>query len=264
MYKGISDTLVGIYRNEGFLAYWKGNYTNCVRIIPTCALKFTLFDSLKLLLLPEGTHYNGVELYFRKVAAGGLSGACTLFCVYPLEVIRTRLTANQARHAKDYAFRGMSDCFIKTLRYEGPAAFYKGLGPSLVGIVPYLGIMFSTNDTLKFLVPKGADGRHSTLTSLAMGGLSGVIAQTLVFPIDTVRNRMQMDGLLSKTPNKYNSAMHCFRSIVANEGWRALYRGVSTNMYKGFLGIAIEFHMYDTFKEIFFSFAKQTDNAAKI
>eukprot|EP00009_Paramoeba_aestuarina_P018864 CAMPEP_0201530308 /NCGR_PEP_ID=MMETSP0161_2-20130828/44300_1 /ASSEMBLY_ACC=CAM_ASM_000251 /TAXON_ID=180227 /ORGANISM="Neoparamoeba aestuarina, Strain SoJaBio B1-5/56/2" /LENGTH=272 /DNA_ID=CAMNT_0047932605 /DNA_START=95 /DNA_END=913 /DNA_ORIENTATION=+ len=263
-YKGVGDTLVGIYKHEGFSAYWKGNYTNCIRIIPTCALKFTFFDSLKLWMLPQDHKFTGLDLFWRKVAAGGMSGVGVLMCVYPLEVVRTRLTANQERHTKNFKFKGMKDCFQKTVKHEGPQALYKGLGPSLFGIVPYFGIMFSTHDTLKDLVPKGPDGRHSTLTSLVMGGISGVIAQTLVFPVDTVRNRMQVDGLLQKENRRYKNAFHCFKSIYTTEGYRAFYRGVSTNMYKGFIGIAIEFHVYEHGKAMFFKFAGQTDRADKI
>lgn len=58
--------------------------------------------------------------------------------------------------------------------------------------MPYLGLMFSTYDTLHMYVPTGSDGKHSTVASLAMGGASGLFAQTITFPIDTVRNRMQV------------------------------------------------------------------------
>jgi hypothetical protein len=59
---------------------------------------------------------NITALAGRQVAAGGLSGAMMLVCVYPLEVVRTRLTANQARHRKDADFNGVLDCLRKTAR----------------------------------------------------------------------------------------------------------------------------------------------------
>lgn len=52
--------------------------------------------------------------------------------------------------------------------------------------------MFSSYDTVRMYVPTGPDGKHSTLSTLLIGGTSGVFAQTAVFPIDTVRNRMQV------------------------------------------------------------------------
>jgi solute carrier family 25 (adenine nucleotide translocator) protein 4/5/6/31 len=67
LYSGVTDAMAGIYRNEGITAYWKGNYANCVRIVPVCALKFTFFDNLKTLMLPHGHNYSGFELWARKV-----------------------------------------------------------------------------------------------------------------------------------------------------------------------------------------------------
>lgn len=78
---------------------------------------------------------------------------------------------------------------------EGLTSLYKGLAPSLLGIMPYLGLMFSTYDTLHMYIPTGSDGKHSTAASLVMGGASGLFAQTVTFPIDTVRNRMQVRGV---------------------------------------------------------------------
>ena len=37
-------------------------------------------------------------------------------------------------------YRGMADCCRQILRREGPRALYRGLTPSLVGVIPYAGI----------------------------------------------------------------------------------------------------------------------------
>ena len=37
-------------------------------------------------------------------------------------------------------YRGMFDCFKQILHHEGPRGLYRGLTPSLVGIIPYAGI----------------------------------------------------------------------------------------------------------------------------
>ena len=69
---------------------------------------------------------------------------------------------------------------------------------------------------------------------------------------------------LLNSQKRYGSTWQCFRSILRTEGMKGFYRGVTTNMYKGFPGIAIEFYMYDTLKTAFFTAAHQTDRASKI
>lgn len=48
----------------------------------------------------------------------------------------------------------------------------------------------------------------------------------------------QVDGLLN-ADRRYRSTWHCFKTIYAQEGGKAFYRGVTTNMLKSFPGIAI-------------------------
>ena len=43
-YAGIIDALRRVNNEQGFLSFWRGNPTNCLRILPTYALRFTLMD----------------------------------------------------------------------------------------------------------------------------------------------------------------------------------------------------------------------------
>jgi solute carrier family 25 (adenine nucleotide translocator) protein 4/5/6/31 len=39
-YKGITDCTVRILRHNGFISFWRGNWANCIRYIPTQAMNF--------------------------------------------------------------------------------------------------------------------------------------------------------------------------------------------------------------------------------
>ena len=64
--------------------------------------------------------------------------------VYPMEVAKTRLAVSPAS-----AYSGMLDVVQKVLRAEGGGALYRGLGTSVVGIIPYAGIDLTVNSLLK-------------------------------------------------------------------------------------------------------------------
>ena len=51
------------------------------------------------------------------------------------QVMKTRLALG-----KTGQYRGLMDCARHTLQAEGIRTFYKGLTPSLIGIIPYAGI----------------------------------------------------------------------------------------------------------------------------
>lgn len=46
-YKGVWQSLVRIWREEGFKGYMRGNGINCLRIVPYSAVQFTTYEQLK-------------------------------------------------------------------------------------------------------------------------------------------------------------------------------------------------------------------------
>ncbi len=74
---------------------------------------------------------------------------------YPLDLSRTRITADTARVGQPRRAATIRQCLADTLRTEGVRGLYKGLLPSMAGIVPYLSVSFTTYDTLKVGVNMG-------------------------------------------------------------------------------------------------------------
>ncbi|KAI1727396.1 mitochondrial carrier protein [Ditylenchus destructor] len=60
------------------------------------------------------------------------------------------------------------------------------------------------------------------------GGLSGMGATIFVQPLDLVKNRMQMAGVSGK--KEFKSSGHALRTIIANEGFLAVYNGLSAGL----------------------------------
>src|SRR5690349_20945154 len=51
-YIGIIDCAIRIYKEQGFLSFWRGNWTNSfVRYFPTQALGFAFDDRIRLMLI---------------------------------------------------------------------------------------------------------------------------------------------------------------------------------------------------------------------
>ena len=72
----------------------------------------------------------------------------------------------------------------------------------------------------------------SFLLGWSVTTVSGVCA----YPFDTVRRRMM---LTSGQPSKYHSSLHAFRQIIHQEGFLALFRGVSANILLGMAGAGV-------------------------
>ena len=153
------------------------------------------------------------------------------------------------------------------IRTEGAAALWGGLGPTLVGIIPYGGLSFATYETLKAAVRKhypDADGPKGQPLALrlGLGGVAGLTAQTLTYPLHVVRRRMQVQ--LPHDPDRYRGILDGLRRIYIEEGFRAgLFKGLTLTWLKGPFSLAIAFTLNDRLKGFIGGWwAKQPEIAA--
>lgn len=75
-------------------------------------------------------------------------------------------------------YTGIYDCLVKVARKEGFFTLYRGLWPSIIGVVPYVGIDFAVYETLKRYSPKDEQGRVGDLVTVTNGAVAGLFAQT--------------------------------------------------------------------------------------
>lgn len=88
-FKGIVPSLVKIWKEEGFLGYYKGNGTNVLRIVPYMAVQFAAYEEYKKLLgISDGEHSP-----IWRLCAGAMAGITSVTVTYPLDLVRTRLSA---------------------------------------------------------------------------------------------------------------------------------------------------------------------------
>ncbi|CAI2347273.1 unnamed protein product [Caenorhabditis sp. 36 PRJEB53466] len=64
----------------------------------------------------------------------------------------------------------------------------------------------------------------------AFGGIAGMGATLVVQPLDLVKNRMQLSGTTGK--KEYRSSFHALASIIKNEGFFAIYNGLSAGLLR--------------------------------
>jgi solute carrier family 25 (mitochondrial adenine nucleotide translocator), member 4/5/6/31 len=92
-YNGFSDCLVKMVREEGFHSLWKGNLLNIIRYFPTQYLNFKTKGVIEELFFPKPfSEYSPKQQMWRKLLSGGVVGSFSLIFVYPLDLLRTRIS----------------------------------------------------------------------------------------------------------------------------------------------------------------------------
>ena len=131
---------------EGPLALFKGNAAQMVRVFPYGALQFTSFEVFKGLLPTLGLGWLGREAHTMKFVAGSLAGLTAVSATFPLDAIRARLAFQVVGETR---YHGIIHTGGSILRTEGALGLYRGLTPTLLGIIPYAGLSFYFFELLK-------------------------------------------------------------------------------------------------------------------
>lgn len=254
-FKGIGDCFAWLMKNEGPLAFWRGNTANCIRYFPTQALNFAFKGKIKAQFKLTKEDSQAVRLG-KNIASGGLAGAMSLCFVYSLDYCRTRL-ANDLKSNKAGAgdsgrqYAGLIDCMKKTFQAEGMAGLYRGFVISCVGIVIYRGFYFGLYDSIIPHLPEDVN----FAARFAVGYAVTVSAGLLSYPIDTIRRRMMMT---SGEGVKYNGSMDAASQIMKNEGAMSFMKGAGANVLRGMAGAGV-LAGFDVMKKAYIDYAYPED-----
>jgi solute carrier family 25 phosphate transporter 23/24/25/41 len=217
--------------HNGIRSLWRGNLTNCVRVFPYAAIQFASYDRYKSWVI-DWCDYQGRSFgHLERLLAGGLAGGTAATLTYPLDVMRlvqaVVAEAKTPTSAMQYIYSN-----------GGLSAFYKGWVPTVMSLGPYIGINFATFDYLKqTFLPQGNKG-GSSITVLFLGAGAGLFAQSVCYPLDTIRRVMQIPG------STYKGMYDCCYTIIQKDGIVGMYRGMFPNAIKIVPNNGIRFWVY--------------------
>jgi solute carrier family 25 (mitochondrial thiamine pyrophosphate transporter), member 19 len=135
-------------------------------------------------------------------------------------------------------------------REEGVKGYYRGIVTSLLQIAPYMGLLFGTYEASRASLTTSSLLSSRTSDFLA-GGIAGIVSKCAVFPLDTVRKRLQVQG---PTREKYihkdipvysQGILQCVKDIMQKEGMRGLYKGLGIALLKSGPSAAVTLWVFD-------------------
>ncbi|XP_063537463.1 solute carrier family 25 member 16-like [Cydia strobilella] len=256
---GVIGGLMAIVKQESLLALYKGNGAQMVRIFPYAATQFTSFEIYKKYLsglsIPMVRHGD-------KFVAGAGAGVTAVTLTYPLDTIRARLAFQVTG---EHRYTGIAHAATTMLRTEGGIrALYRGFVPTLCGMVPYAGFSFYCFEYLKFFCMKylptslcrkcerNTGGLVLTVPGkLVCGGLAGAVAQSVSYPLDVTRRRMQL-ACMDPATAQFGTGMIRTLTLIYRENGiaKGLYRGMSINYIRAIPMVATSFSTYELMKQL--------------
>ncbi|KAI8014050.1 Mitochondrial uncoupling protein 2 [Camellia lanceoleosa] len=138
-YSGALNAYYTIMKQEGLAGLWTGIGPNIARNAIINAAELASYDQVKetILKIPGFT-----DSVFTHLLAGLGAGFFAVCIGSPVDVVKSRMMG-------DSIYKSTLDCFIRTLKTEGPFAFYKGFLPNFGRLGIWNVIMFLTLEQAK-------------------------------------------------------------------------------------------------------------------
>lgn len=219
LYKNSLDCVQKVFKNEGFTGFYRGLAPQLIGVAPEKAIKLTINDLIRANTKDPVTGEIGLgwELF-----AGATAGGCQVAVTNPLEIVKIRLQmqGEMARVAGSDPIGAMH-----IIRQLGLVGLYKGAAACLCRDIPFSAIYFTVYSHLKKdTFGEGFDGKKlGFVETLSAAAIAGMPAAYLTTPADVVKTRLQSEARKGET--HYKGLMHCFKTILKEEGPAALFKG---------------------------------------
>ena len=249
--------LFSVHKVEGWRALFKGLGPNLVGVVPARAINFYAYGNSKRIISEEFN--NGQEASWVHLCAAVIAGVMTGTATNPIWLVKTRLQLDKSRAERtgglaNRQYQNSFDCIKQTLRGEGIRGLYRGLSASYLGV---------TESTLQWVLyekmkahlsqrkarivssnraPTYWDQTVDWTGKVGAAGTAKFFAALVTYPHEVIRTRLRQ-APQSNGSIKYHGIVHCFKTIVREEGVTALYGGLTPHMLRVVPSAAIMFGM---------------------
>ncbi|CAG8543450.1 10926_t:CDS:2 [Paraglomus occultum] len=144
-------------------------------------------------------------------------------------------------------YKGPLDCLTRTVREQGFFALYRGLSALVIGTAAKAGIRFLTYEEIKKLLADEnghVSGPKSMIAGLGAGMTEAILVVT---PTETIKTKLIHDS--QREVPKYKGLVHGVTTIVRQEGFGGVYRGLFPVMMRQGANQAVRFSTYSTLKQ---------------
>jgi len=258
-YNHILKSIVKICKEEGIRALWKGNIAAQYLSISYGAVQFYIYEQcMKTFNKLRNENKYTVPKSIQNFVAGAISGANAVVVTYPFDFLRTRF-ATQGNH---HLYRNIPQATYLVIKNEGVKALYKGVVPSVVSIIPYIGTSFQAHSVAMNYFNRFTDKYPNTKKYLSdgtknfiSGGIAGILSKCVTLPMDNMRKVMQVNGEIAKRyknvyaieiqENNSTRFFGCMKNMYRTEGIRGFYKGLKPSLIKSTYGTALTFFLLE-------------------
>ncbi|KAF1973127.1 mitochondrial folate transporter-like protein/carrier [Bimuria novae-zelandiae CBS 107.79] len=288
VYQGLLGTARVIWSQDGVRGMYRGLGPMLLGYVPTWAVYMSVYDWSKDFLYTR-IENKWVVRISASVMAGACSTLATnpIWVIKTRLMSQVSVRASD-EHRPPWHYKNTFDAFRKMYTNEGMRAFYSGLTPALLGLT-HVAIQFPLYEYFKMKFTGLEMGQTTSSDSnmhwagiLGATILSKICATSATYPHEVLRTRLQTqqrtipsashedvafrgshqearyltrgpgtassDGMINIP--RYKGILRTCTTILQEEGWRAFYNGMGTNMIRAVPAAVTTMMTYETLRSM--------------
>ncbi|KAF2086083.1 mitochondrial folate transporter-like protein/carrier [Saccharata proteae CBS 121410] len=269
LYHGMLGTARTIWYEDGVRGMYRGLGPMLLGYFPTWAVYMSVYDASKTYYY-DNVENKWLARIYASITAGACSTVTTNPIWVIKTRLMSQVSKRASDDARPpWHYKSTLDAARVMYRSEGFRAFYSGLGPALLGLT-HVAIQFPLYEYFKMRFTGLEMGENTTMDNdihwagiLGATFLSKICATSATYPHEVLRTRlqtqqrslpthdngvsfrggMQHSGHHTRPPGtassdgminlpRYRGLVRTCKTILKEEGWRAFYNGMGTNMVR--------------------------------
>ncbi|KAF2869896.1 ADP,ATP carrier protein [Massariosphaeria phaeospora] len=282
-WSGLPIAIRDIYKEAGVKGLYKGHSATLLRIFPYAGIKFLAYEQIRAVFIKSqaqetpgrrfvsGSLAGMVSVFFtyplevirvrlafetRQVQRSTLAGIC--------RKIYNERPPPTVHHPANPISAAATTVVENVAPRSGLGNFFRGFTPTLLGMIPYAGASFLVHDSMSDFMRYPALAPYTTLPNtsreetsisshkpaqlrywaeLTSGGFAGFLSQTVSYPLEVIRRRMQVGGVVGDGHRL--SIPEVTRRIWTERGLRGFFVGLTIGYIKVVPMAAVSFYIYE-------------------
>lgn len=185
-----------------------------------------------------------------KIVNGSIAGLVGVTCVFPIDLVKTRLQNQQVGPGGHTLYKSLPDCAVRTFRNEGFFGMYRGAGVNLLLITPEKVIKLVGNDFFRHIL-RTDKGTLTLPRELVAGAGAGMCQIIITTPMELLKIQLQdagrsatIDVAAGDTAAAKVSATRITIDLIKKKGILGLYQGCGATLLRDVTFSAIYFPLF--------------------
>jgi ornithine carrier protein len=146
---GILNVIASIYRHQGLMGYWHGQFGTFIRETGGGAAWFGGYEGTKMLFKRASAVPNDDMPIWQRMASGSIAGMLYNFAFYPADTVKSRMQTEDVKQLTGQQKSTFSAVGKAYWQQHGLKGMYRGCGITVARSIPSSAFIFTVYEELK-------------------------------------------------------------------------------------------------------------------